>query len=125
MSNYLDHTRGWKSWATSLDHKRISIMYLAVAVAGFVLGGIFAMLIRLELLNPGESFLNVETLGRAYSIHGFAMVFFFLIPGIPAVLGNFMLPIMLGARNMAFPRLNLAGFWLFSVGGLLDRKSVV
>jgi cytochrome c oxidase subunit I len=116
---YLNHDYSWKSWLLTVDHKRIAILYL-ITIAFFVsVGGAFAGLIRLELLTPKGDFLEAETYNKVFTMHGAVMVFFFLIPGVPAVIGNFVLPLMLGARDVAFPKLNLASWYIFVVGGLM------
>jgi cytochrome c oxidase subunit 1 len=117
--NYLNATRGLKSWLFTVDHKRIGLMYLASVVAAFLIGGVFAMLIRLELLTPGRTMMDAEAYNKAFTLHGAVMIFLFVIPSIPAALGNFALPLMLGARDVAFPRLNLASYWLYVAGALL------
>jgi cytochrome c oxidase subunit 1 len=114
--NYLTHTRGFLSWALTLDHKRIGVMYLVGVSAALALGGVFAMLVRTELLTPGRTIMSHEQYNVAFTLHGAIMVFLFIIPGIPAALGNFVLPIMLGTKDVAFPKLNLTSFYLW-LGG--------
>ncbi len=114
--NYLTHDRGLLSWLFTLDHKRIGVMYLIGIMTSFVLGGLFALLIRAELLTPGKMFLSEDRYNEMFTVHGAVMIFLFIIPSIPAALGNFVLPLMLGAKDVAFPRLNLASFYLW-VGG--------
>ena len=116
--SYLDHDRGLLSWLFTLDHKRIGVMYLVGIMTSFVLGGLFALLIRVELLTPGKAFLSEDRYNEMFTVHGAVMIFLFIIPSIPAALGNFVLPLMLGAKDVAFPRLNLASFYLW-VGGAL------
>jgi cytochrome c oxidase subunit I len=124
--NYLTHSRGIASWIFTLDHKRIGIMYLISVLTSFLLAGLFAMLIRIQLLIPtGVLFHKLNDASKAFdqynqvfTVHGAIMVFAVLIPGIPAALGNFVLPIMLGAKDVAFPRLNLWSYY-FYVGGVL------
>ena len=111
--NYLTHTRGIRSWLLTLDHKRIGVMYLVSILVMFLAGGIFALLIRTELLTPANTIMGRDTYNQMFTLHGTIMIFLFLIPGIPAALGNFVLPIMLGAKDVAFPRLNLASFYLW------------
>ena len=123
--NYLNETYGLKSWLLSLDHKRIGIMYLITISAFFILGGIFASFIRLELLTPKGDLFEAETYNRIFTMHGVVMIFFFLIPSIPAVLGNFLLPLMLGTRDVAFPRLNLLSFYLYGFGGTFTMLAIV
>jgi cytochrome c oxidase subunit 1 len=130
--NYLKHPRGVLSWLFTLDHKRIGLMYMVSILAAFLLGGVFAILIRMELMYPNkvaetqaaqitlvprEIFTN-DGYNQLFTIHGTVMIFLFLIPGVPAILGNFMLPLMLGAKDVAFPRLNLLSFWLWWGGAL-------
>jgi cytochrome c oxidase subunit 1 len=117
-TNYLNVNYRWTSWFFTLDHKRIAILYLITITIFFLLGGVFAVLIRLELLTPEGDLFQADTYNKLFSMHGIIMLFFFLIPGIPAVLGNFVLPMMLGARDLAFPRLNLASWYIFVLGGL-------
>jgi cytochrome c oxidase subunit 1 len=117
--NYLTHTRGVLSWLFSLDHKRIGVMYMVAVLISFFVGGIFALLVRTKLLFPGEvSWMDANQYNQAFTLHGAIMVFLVIIPSIPAALGNFVLPIMLGAKDVAFPRLNLASFWLWLVGAI-------
>ncbi len=116
--NYLNHGRGWRSWLFTLDHKRIGVMYLVGILGCFLLGGIIALVIRLELFTPGESFLSEDRYNEFFTLHGAIMTFLFLIPSIPAALGNFLLPIMLGAKDVAFPRMNLASFYLWLGGAI-------
>src|SRR5690606_40715043 len=121
--NYLTHSRGFLSWALTLDHKRIGVMYLAGVCASFLLGGIFALLLRTELLvhkdGPDDIFLfSRDAYNQLFTLHGAVMVFLFIIPGIPAALGNFILPIMLGAKDVAFPRLNLSSLYLWITGAV-------
>ena len=120
--NYLTHTRGIASWIFTLDHKRIGVMYLVATLTAFFAGGIFALLIRTQLLVPtGVIFQTQDSFkyyNQFFTLHGALMIFLVLIPGIPAALGNFVLPIMLGAKDVAFPRLNLGSFYLY-VGGAI------
>jgi cytochrome c oxidase subunit 1 len=116
--SYLTCTRGLKSWIVTLDHKRIGVMYLAGILASFLLGGIMALVIRAELFTPDKAFLTEDKYNELFTLHGAVMTFLFIIPSIPAALGNFLLPIMLGAKDVAFPRMNLASFYLW-VGGAI------
>ena len=109
--NYITSPKGLMSWLTTLDHKRIGIMYLWAVLGAFLLGGIFALLLRIELLTPKETIMTAETYNKVFTLHGVIMVFLFIIPSIPAALGNFVLPLMLGAKDVAFPRLNLASYY--------------
>jgi cytochrome c oxidase subunit 1 len=114
--NYLNHTKGIWSWLFTLDHKRIGIMYLICILTAFLLGGIFAMLIRFQLLTPGGTILTQDQYNQVFTAHGAIMVFLVIIPAVPAALGNFVLPIMLGAKDVAFPKLNLFSWWLWVFG---------
>ncbi|HTS17396.1 MAG TPA: cytochrome c oxidase subunit I [Verrucomicrobiae bacterium] len=116
--HYLNVDYGVKSWLFTTDHKRIAIMYLVVATLFFALGGTFAGLMRLQLLTPHSHLVQAETYNKLFTMHGVTMIFFFLIPSIPAVLGNFLIPMMIGARDLAFPRLNLASWYIYVIGGL-------
>ena len=112
QDNYLTHGRGILSWLFTLDHKRIGVMYLVAITSSFFLGGVFALLVRTELLTPGMTIMTADSYNKMFTLHGAVMIFLFIIPGIPATLGNFVLPLMLGAKDVALPRLNLASFWL-------------
>ena len=117
--DYLHQNYGIKSWLLTVDHKRIALLYLIAISFFFFLGGAFAVMIRLELLTPEADLFQSETYNRLFTMHGIVMVFFFLIPSIPATLGNFLVPLMIGARDLAFPRLNLLSWYLLVVGGSL------
>src|SRR5579872_5429254 len=127
--NYLNETKGFKSWALTVDHKRIGIMYLIGTLTAFLLGGIFALLVRLTLLTPAHKIFGMqvtaETYNRFFTLHGAVMVFLFIIPSIPGSLTNFVLPLMLGAKDVAFPRLNLASFYLWIVGAVMAISSMI
>jgi cytochrome c oxidase subunit I len=123
--NYLLAGKGIWSWLTTLDHKRIGVMYLISVILAFFMGGMFALLIRLELLTPGRTIMGAATYNRVFTLHGAIMVFLFIIPSIPAALGNFVLPIMLGAKDVAFPRLNLMSFYIYVVGAIFCLFSIV
>jgi cytochrome c oxidase subunit I len=117
--NYLNNGYTLKSWLLTKDHKRISIMYLVSVSVFFLMGGLYAATIRLELLTPASDLLESGTYNKVFTQHGILMIFFFLIPSIPAVLGNFLLPIMIGAKDLALPRINLLSLYLYWVGGAL------
>ncbi|PYQ05071.1 MAG: cytochrome c oxidase subunit I, partial [Acidobacteria bacterium] len=123
--NYLNVAYGVKSWLLTTDHKRIALLYLASVTLMFFLGGAFAVLIRLELVTPAGDLVQSETYNKLFTMHGIIMVFFFLIPSIPAVLGNFLIPIMIGARDLAFPRLNLASWYIYMFGAAFTIYALV
>jgi cytochrome c oxidase subunit 1 len=116
--NYLNNGFSLKSWLLTKDHKRIAIMYLITVSLFFFAGGLYAATIRLELLTPASDLLETGTYNKVFTQHGILMIFFFLIPSIPAVLGNFMLPIMIGAKDLALPRINLLSLYIYWIGGL-------
>jgi len=117
--HFLNHTSGFLSWALTLDHKRIGLMYLVGVMSSFALGGMFALMIRLHLWNFKDGWLSNQTYNQVFTLHGAIMVFLFIIPSVPAALGNFLLPIMLGTKDVAFPRLNLGSFYLWVTGLVL------
>jgi cytochrome c oxidase subunit 1 len=117
--NYLTATRGLRSWLFTIDHKRIAVMYLVSILTAFLLGGIFALLVRTELWTPGRTIVDADRYNQFFTLHGAIMIFLVLIPGTPAALGNFVLPIMLGAKDLAFPRLNLLSYYLWVAGAVL------
>lgn len=123
--NYLKYPRGWKSWVYTLDHKRIGVMFLASLLTFFAVGGIFALLVRLELMYPSQMLLEPDSYNRLFTLHGAIMVFLFLVPSVPASLGNFLLPLHLGAKDVAFPRMNLASFYLYATGAIFVLYSTV
>src|SRR5262245_14795211 len=123
--NYLNVTTTVKSWLLTLDHKRIGLLYLFAISFFFALGGICATLVRLQLIAPQADLMSAEMYNRAFTMHGVIMIFFFLIPSIPAVLGNFCLPLMLGAKDVAFPRLNLMSWYVFMIGGSLMMYTLI
>jgi len=123
--NYINADFGLKSWLLTTDHKRIALLYLISITFFFFIGGAFAVLIRLELLTPDGDLVQAETYNKLFTMHGLMMVFFFLVPSIPAVLGNFLLPMMLGARDLAFPKLNLLSWYVYSAGGLFTLFAVI
>jgi len=125
VPDYLNARYGVKSWLLTRDHKRIALLYLASVTVFFFLGGAFAVLIRLELVTPAGDLVQSETYNKLFTMHGVIMIFFFLIPSIPAVLGNFLVPLMIGAKDLAFPRLNLLSWYIFVAGGIFTLWSVV
>jgi len=123
--NYLNQEYGIRSWLLTTDHKRIALLYLLSITFFFFIGGFFALLIRLELLTPAGDLLQADTYNKMFTMHGQVMVFFFLIPAVPAVLGNFLIPIMIGAKDLAFPRINLLSWYLFIIGGLFMLYTIL
>ncbi len=123
--NYLNSEYGILSWLLTRDHKRIGILYLLSVSVFFFIGGLFALLLRLELLTPQGDLAQPDTYNRFFTMHGVVMVFFFLIPSIPAVLGNFLVPLMIGAKDLAFPKLNLASWYIFNLGGIFTLYAIV
>ena len=123
--NYLNQEYGWKSWLFTTDHKRIAILYLISITAMFFVGGIFAVLMRLELLTPQGDMVSSDTYNKFFTMHGVVMVFFFLVPSIPATLGNFLVPMMIGAKDLAFPRINLLSWYIYILGAGLALSAVV
>ena len=124
-SNYLTDGYGLKSWLLTKDHKRIGLLYLISVSAFFVLGAVFAGLIRLELMTPAGDLVESDVYNKIFTMHGVIMVFFFLIPAIPAVLGNFLVPLMIGAKDLAFPRLNLLSWYVYTIGGIFTLWALV
>src|SRR5919206_3756407 len=123
--NYLNINYTAKSWLLTLDHKRIGILYMISITLFFIVGGLAATLIRINLLTPQGNLVSNDTYNKLFTIHGIMMVWFFLIPSIPSVLGNFLLPLMLGARDLAFPRLNLASWYLYIFGALFAGTALL
>src|SRR5437764_555661 len=124
-TNYINAQFGVKSWLLTVDHKRIALLYLIAITFFFFLGGAFAVMIRLELLTPPGDLVTSETYNKLFTMHGIVMVFFFLIPSVPTVLGNFLLPLMLGAKDLAFPKLNLLSWYIFVTGALFAIYAMV
>ena len=122
---YLNARQTISSWLLTTDHKRIAILYMISITLFFFIGGAAATLMRIELLTPQGDLVTSATYNRLFTIHGVVMVWFFLIPSIPTVLGNFLLPLMIGARDVAFPRLNLASWYLFMAGGAFAVYSIL
>ena len=123
--DYLDDGQGLMSWLYTVDHKRIGVMYLWSILFFFFIGGMFAMLVRIQLLTPGGSIMTQEQYNRAFTLHGVIMVFLFIIPSIPAALGNFVMPLMLGAKDVAFPRLNLLSYYIYVAGAIIAIVAIV
>ncbi len=123
--NYLTENNTLKAWLTTVDHKRLGLMYLAAVMSFFFIGGIFALLLRLELLTPAQDFMDSATYNKVFTLHGAIMVFLFIIPSVPGALGNFVLPLMLGAKDVAFPRLNLASFYVYCLGAVMALAAII
>lgn len=123
--NYLNEKSGLWSWLTTLDHKRISILYFIAVFSFFFLGGIFAMLMRLELFNPGPGIVGADRYNQFMTFHGTIMTFMVIIPGIPAFLGNFILPLHVGAKDVAFPRVNLMSWYCLVIGAAISFCSLI
>src|SRR5580692_335517 len=113
VKNYITNDYHVWSWLFTRDHKRIALMYLIAITGFFFIGGMAALIMRLNLLTPEGTLVQAETYNRLFTLHGVTMVFFFLIPSIPAVLGNFLLPLMIGAKDVAFPKLNLLSWYVY------------
>ncbi len=123
--HYLNNGHGLASWLLTKDHKRIAIMYLISISVMFFLGGLFAVGIRLELATPAGDFVSADAYNKFFTAHGVIMVFFFLIPSIPAVLGNFLIPPMIGAKDLAFPRINLLSLYIYWIGGIFTLYAML
>ena len=123
--NYLTHDTSIQSWLFTRDHKRIAILYFLSVTIFFTVGGLFASLVRIELLTPAGDFMTAEMYNQAFTSHGVMMIFFFLIPAVPAVLGNFLIPLMIGAKDLALPRINLASWYIFIIGASLAVFAVL
>ncbi|MFH2054838.1 MAG: cytochrome c oxidase subunit I [bacterium] len=125
VHNYLKEPKGLKSWLFTLDHKRIGVMYLIAIMTFFMVGGALALMIRLELLTPAADLVTPDGYNQLFTLHGAIMIFLFIIPSIPAALGNFVLPLLLGAKDVAFPRLNLASWYVYVFGSLFALYSII
>jgi cytochrome c oxidase subunit 1 len=123
--HYLNADYGFRSWFFTTDHKRIALLYLISITFFFFIGGFFALLIRLELLTPQGDLVQADTYNKLFSMHGMVMIFFFLIPAVPAVLGNFLIPMMIGAKDLAFPRINLLSWYIFIIGGAVMLYTIL
>ena len=122
--DYLHYPKGLKSWLTTVDHKRIAILYMVMIVVFFLVAVLLGVAMRLELLQPGTDFMDGNVYNRVLTLHGVIMIFLFILPGIPAIFGNFFIPIMIGANDVAFPRLNLWSWYIFVAGAVLALTSV-
>ena len=116
--HYLNVEHGIRSWLLTLDHKRIALLYLFSVTFFFFIGGLMAVFIRLELATPAGDLVEPDTYNRLFTAHGVIMIFLYLIPAIPAVLGNFLVPLMIGAKDLAFPKLNLGSWYVYNLGAL-------
>ncbi len=123
--DYFKTSRGFKSWVTTHDHKRIALLYFYGVVGFFLVGVLLGLLMRLELIAPGETIMGAQTYNSIFTLHGVIMIFLFIIPGIPAIFGNFFLPILIGADDVAFPKLNLFSWYLYVVGGLMALSTLI
>src|SRR5690349_21161004 len=123
--SYLRAGYSLRSWVFTTDHKRIAILYLISITLFFFIGGAAATLMRLELVTPQGDLLTAEGYNRAFTLHGVVMVWFFLIPSIPVTFGNFLVPLMIGAKDLAFPRLNLLSWYIYVLGGLFTIYALV
>src|SRR5215467_3389817 len=123
--NYLQVSRGLASWLLTKDHKRIAILYLIPITAMFFIGAFFMAAIRLHLMTPQGALLSADTYNRLFTLHGVIMVFFFLVPVVPASLGNFVLPLMIGAKDLAFPRLNLLSWYLYVTAAIWTLYAMI
>ncbi len=123
--SYLNQEYGLKSWLLTGDHKRIAMLYLFSITFFFIIGGVLAGLIRLELLTPPSDLMATDTYNKVFSMHGIIMIFLFLVPSVPATIGNFLIPLMVGARDLAFPKINLLSWYLYMAGGLFVLAAMV
>src|SRR5262245_34245677 len=117
--------RGIRGWLLTSDHKRIGIMFFFGVALSLLLGGVFALVLRLELLTPERTIVGANTYNQLFTHHGIVMVWMFMIPSIPTVFGNFFVPIMIGAKDVAFPRLNLASFYVYVLGSALTLVALI
>jgi cytochrome c oxidase subunit 1 len=123
--SYLFEGYSIRSWLLTTDHKRIAVLYLVSITFFFFIGGTAAALFRLELVTPAGDLLTHDGYNKAFTLHGVIMVWFFLIPSIPATFGNFLIPLMIGARDLAFPKINLASWYLYALGGLFTLYALI
>ena len=124
--SYLQHKGKYKgilSWLLTTDHKKIGLLYLYAIVVFFFIAAFLGVLMRIELIAPGETIMGPQTYNGIFTIHGIIMIFIIVIPALPAVFGNFFLPIMIGAKDVAFPRLNLFSFYLYIIGAIFGVLS--
>jgi len=124
-ASFWSEPRGLRSWLLTRDHKRIGMLYLGSVLLFMLLGGVFALVLRLSLVTPGNALVDAHTYDELFTQHGIVMVWLFMIPAIPSALGNFLVPLMIGARDVAFPRINLASYWIFVAGAILIMAALV
>jgi cytochrome c oxidase subunit I len=122
---YLNSSHGIKSWFLTKDHKRIAVLYIVTITLFFLFGGTMATLVRLELLTPAGDLFQSDTYNKLFTMHGIVMVFFFLVPSIPTTLGNFVLPMAIGARDLAFPKINLASWYILIIGAAITFSAII
>jgi len=125
QTNFFQAKKGLFSWIFTLDHKRIGLLYLFSLGTFFLIAASIGVLMRLELLNPGRDIVGPETYNQMFTLHGVIMIFLFIIPSVPAVFGNFALPLMLGTDDVAFPKLNLISWWLYIIGAFLALSTLL
>ncbi len=124
-ASFWTEPRGWRSWAGTSDHKRIGVMFFVATSIALALGGTFALILRVELLTPDRTIVGPRTYDQLFTMHGIVMVWMFMIPSIPTAFGNFLVPLMIGARDVAFPRLNLASVYVYGAGATLTLVALV
>src|SRR5262249_38725292 len=118
-TSYINDGHTFMSWANTRDHKRVGVMFLFFVTVALFLGGFFALLLRIELLTPDRTIVSAQAYNRLFPLHGVVMLFLFMIPAIPSAFGNFVLPLMIGAKDVAFPRLNLASLYVYLTGAAI------
>jgi len=123
--HYLNVNYGIRSWLLTTDHKRIALLYMMSITLMFFIGGAFATMIRLELMTPAGDLVTSDTYNKLFTMHGIVMVFFFLIPSVPAVIGNFLVPLMIGAKDLAFPKVNLLSWYLYTTGAIITLYNII
>jgi cytochrome c oxidase subunit I len=122
--HYLNDNYGIRSWLLTKDHKRIAVLYLFSISFFFLIGGLYASMIRLQLLTPNSALFDADTYNKLFTMHGVNMIFFFLIPSVPATIGNFLVPLMVGAKDLAFPKINLLSWYLYMAGGCFSLAAL-
>ncbi len=125
MRSFWTEPRGWRSWLLTRDHKRIAVMYFFTTTAMLALGGAFALLLRAVLVSPDSTLVDASTYNKLFTHHGIVMVFLFMVPALPSAFGNFLLPLMIGARDVAFPRLNLASYNCYLAGATITITALL